>query len=293
MDDWGNRMDFLIVTGLSGAGKSRAVDALEDIGFFCIDNMPPKLISRFAEIALQSEGKLSKVAVVTDVRGGEMFNDFIAELDLIKSLNINFKLLFLDCNSQVLMRRYKETRRKHPLIDNADVSVEKAIITERELLMQARERADYIIDTTNLSAMQLKERIGNIFLDNISNSMLINCMSFGFKYGAPSEADLVFDVRCLPNPFYIDDLKYKTGLDAEVNEYVMAWPQAVELLDKLKDLIDFLIPLYLSEGKSQLTISIGCTGGKHRSVTFAEKLYAHLSEQGKKVAVNHRDILKL
>lgn len=285
-------MDFLIVTGLSGAGKSRAVDALEDIGFFCVDNMPPKLISRFAELALQSDGKLSKIAVVTDVRGGEMFKDFIAELDLVESLNIDFKLLFLDCNLQVLMRRYKETRRKHPLIDNLEASVEKAIVTERDLLMQARERADYIIDTSNLSAMQLKERISNIFLDNISNSMLINCMSFGFKYGAPSEADLVFDVRCLPNPFYIDDLKYKTGLDSEVNEYVMAWPQALTLLDKLKDLIDFLIPLYLSEGKSQLTISIGCTGGKHRSVTFAEQLYSHLSEQGKKVAVNHRDILK-
>ena len=285
-------MDFLIVTGLSGAGKSRAVDALEDIGFYCIDNIPPKLISKFGEIALQSQGKLSKVAVVTDVRGGEMFNGFIEELELLQGLHIQFKLLFLDCNSQVLMRRYKETRRKHPLIDDKNVSIEQSIILERELLLQARERADYIIDTTNLSAMQLKERIGNIFLDNISNSMLINCMSFGFKHGAPIEADLVFDVRCLPNPFYIDDLKYKTGLEAEVNEYVMAWPQSVELLVRLKDMIDFLIPLYLSEGKSQLTISIGCTGGKHRSVTFAEKLYAHLSDQGKKVAVNHRDILK-
>ena len=271
-------MEFLIVTGLSGAGKSRAVDALEDIGFFCIDNMPPKLISRFAEIALQSEGKLSKVAVVTDVRGGEMFGDFLAELDLLQSLDIAFKLLFLDCSNQELMRRYKETRRKHPLLDVAGASVEKAVVMERELLMHARERADYIIDTSNLSAMQLKERISNIFLDNIANGMLINCMSFGFKYGSPSEADLVFDVRCLPNPFYIDDLKYKTGLDHEVSDYVMAWPQSVTLLAKLVDLIDYLVPLYLSEGKSQLTIAMGCTGGKHRSVTFAEKMYSHLSD---------------
>lgn len=285
-------MDFLIVTGLSGAGKSRAVDALEDIGFFCVDNLPPKLISRFAEMALQSAGKLSKVAVVTDVRGGEMFNDFQAELDLLRDLHIPFKLLFLDCDTQVLVRRYKETRRRHPLLDKSGASVEAAVRTERQLLMYARERADYIIDTTNLSVMQLKERITTIFLDNISNSLLISCMSFGFKYGSPSEADLVFDVRCLPNPFYVDRLKQKTGLDAEVREYVMAWPQSVELERKLTDLVDFLIPLYLSEGKSQLIIAFGCTGGKHRSVTFAEAMYRHLSEQGKRVQVSHRDIPK-
>lgn len=285
-------MDFLIVTGLSGAGKSRAVDALEDIGFFCIDNMPPKLIPRFAEIALQSEGKLSKVAVVTDVRGGEMFNDFQEAMDLLNGVGVGYKLLFLDCNDQILMTRYKETRRKHPLIDSADASVEKAVAAERCLLMYARERADYIIDTSHLSPMQLKERISNLFLENIDNSMLINCMSFGFKYGAPAEADLVFDVRCLPNPFYVDGLKNKTGLDREVSGYVMDWPQAAELLHRLTDLVDFLLPLYLSEGKSQLTIGFGCTGGKHRSVTFAERIYAHLSDQGKRVAVNHRDITK-
>ena len=285
-------MDFLIVTGLSGAGKSRAVDALEDIGFFCVDNMPPKLISRFAEIALQSEGRLTKVAVVTDVRGGEMFNDFQAELELLHDLNIAFKLLFLDCDTQVLVRRYKETRRRHPLLDSSSASVETAVHTERNLLMYARERADYIIDTTSLSAMQLKERISNIFLDDITNSMLINCMSFGFKYGSPAEADLVFDVRCLPNPFYVDHLKQKTGMEEDVRRYVMDWTQSHELLMRLISLIDFLVPLYLSEGKSQLTIGFGCTGGKHRSVTFAESMYSHLSEQGKRVQVNHRDISK-
>lgn len=285
-------MDFLIVTGLSGAGKSRAVDALEDIGFFCVDNIPPSLISKFAEMAVQSGKRLSKIAVVTDVRGGELFYDFIKELDLLKEREVVYKLLFLDCNDQTLIRRYKETRRKHPLLDSNEPSVEKAVKMERELLLHARERADYIIDTSFLSAIQLKERISSIFLDNISNSMLINCMSFGFKYGSPSEADLVFDVRCLPNPFYIDELKYKTGLESEVSDYVMSWPQAQELLNKLIDLIDYLIPLYLSEGKSQLTIAVGCTGGKHRSVTFAERFYAHLTDMNKKVAVNHRDITK-
>ncbi len=285
-------MDFLIVTGLSGAGKSRAIDALEDIGFYCIDNMPPKMISRFADFVMQSNSKLSKVAVVTDTRGGSMFDAFSSELDLLKQQNIEFKLLFLDCNNQVLIQRYKETRRKHPLLDENDASVERAVVSERQLLMQARERADYIIDTSSLSAMQLKERISAIFLDNIANSMLINCMSFGFKYGSATEADLVLDVRCLPNPFYIDELKHKTGLDYEVRDYVMSWPQSQELLKKLTELIDFLIPLYISEGKSQLTIAFGCTGGKHRSVTFAEKVYVHLSEQKKKAAVHHRDILK-
>lgn len=285
-------MEFLIVTGLSGAGKSRAVDALEDIGFFCIDNMPPKLITSFATIAMQSDGKLSKVAVVTDTRGGEMFNDFQSELDLLGDVGIAFKLLFLDCSDQVLMTRYKETRRKHPLIDGRNSSVESAVARERKLLSYARERADYVIDTSHLSAMQLKERISGLFLDNVASGLLITCMSFGFKYGAPREADLVFDVRCLPNPFYVDALKQKTGLDPEVSGYVMAWPQSQELLSKLYDLIDFLIPLYLKEGKSQLTIAFGCTGGKHRSVTFAERIYAHLLSKGDRAVVTHRDIPK-
>ena len=285
-------MEFVIITGLSGAGKSRAIDALEDIGFYCIDNMPPKLISKFAEICLQSDGKLERVAIVTDVRGGELFQGLFEELDLLKEQGFAYKLLFLDASDAVLMTRYKETRRKHPLVGMIDGSIENAIRTERALLKPARERADYIIDTSLLSAAQLRERIANIFLDNISNSMLINCMSFGFKYGPAVEADLVFDVRCLPNPFYIDELKQKTGLDAEVRDYVMEWPQSQELLAKLKDLIDFLLPLYLDEGKSQLVVAVGCTGGKHRSVTFTEMLYKHLSEQGKKVTVNHRDINK-
>ena len=254
--------------------------------------MPTTLISKFAEICMQSDGKIERVAIVTDIRGGELFQGLFDELDTLKEQNFNYKLLFLDASDAVLMSRYKETRRRHPLLDMLDGSIENAIKTERMLLKPARERADYIIDTSLLSSAQLKERICNIFLDNISNSMLINCMSFGFKYGPAVEADLVFDVRCLPNPFYVDDLKPKTGLDAEVREYVMEWPQSQKLLSMIQEMLDFLIPLYLDEGKSQLVVAVGCTGGKHRSVTFAENLYKYLSEKGNKVTVNHRDILK-
>jgi UPF0042 nucleotide-binding protein len=285
-------MEMIIITGMSGAGKSRVIDTLEDIGYYCVDNMPPVLIRKFAELAMQSEGSIAKMAIVVDSRGGKMFQAFYEELDLLKQQNIPYKLLFLDCDDAVLVNRYKETRRKHPLLGENTPSLGEAIAKERKLLNPARERADYVIDTTHLAPIQLKEKISSIFLDNIATGMLINCMSFGFKYGVPNEADLVFDVRCLPNPFYISELKFKTGIDADVREYVMSWQQSQELYKKLVDLIDFLIPLYVSEGKSQLVIAFGCTGGKHRSVTFAELEYQHLLDQDRKVTVNHRDIGK-
>ncbi|MGI5959123.1 MAG: RNase adapter RapZ [Massiliimalia sp.] len=285
-------MEIIIITGMSGAGKSRVIDTMEDIGYYCVDNVPAKLIRNFAELARQSEGNISRMAIVVDVRGGSLFRDLGRELDRMNEEKIPYRLLFLDCDNETLLRRYKETRRKHPLYDANTPSLEDAIEKERDLLSEARQRAHYIIDTTHLAPIQLKEKISNIFLDNVANGMLINCMSFGFKYGYPSEADLVFDVRCLPNPFYIPDLKYKTGIDHEVSDYVMEWPQSQELFAKLSDLIDFLIPLYISEGKSQLVIAMGCTGGKHRSVTFAEKMYRHLLEKDMRVTVNHRDISK-
>ena len=285
-------MDFLIVTGLSGAGKSRAVDALEDIGFYCVDNMPPQLISKVAEICLAGNSQINRIAIVTDLRGGDMFYGLFEQLDELKNNGLEYKLLFLDASNQELVRRYKETRRRHPLADLVKGGLEEAIRNERILLKPARERADYIIDTTHLSANELKQRMNNIFLDNIRNSMLVNVMSFGFKYGVPAEADLVFDVRCLPNPFYVDDLKPKTGLDEEVRNYVMDSEDSRKLLEKLKDLISFLIPLYQKEGKTQLMIGVGCTGGKHRSVTFAELLYQYLSDQNHNVRVLHRDIAK-
>lgn len=285
-------MKFVIITGLSGAGKSRAIDALEDIGFYCVDNMPPSLIPKFAELCYQSEGKISRIAIVTDIRGGDFFVDLFSELDYMKSKNVEYKILFLDASDSVLITRYKETRRRHPLTDMFNGSMEEAIKAERRLLMPARERADYVIDTSLLTAQQLKQKIMGIFSKDSSEGMLVDCTSFGFKYGIPAEADLVFDVRCLPNPFYLENLKYKTGLDQEVQDYVMQFGQSVKLLEKLSDLIDFLLPLYQEEGKSHLVIAVGCTGGKHRSVTFAERIYKHLSDKGLRTTVNHRDIMK-
>ena len=285
-------MDFLIVTGMSGAGKSRAVDALEDIGFYCVDNVPPQLISKVAEICLAGNSRINRIAVVTDMRGGDMFYGLFEELDQMRDKGLAYKLLFIDAADSELIRRYKETRRRHPLLDLSRGGIAEAIRNERVLLRPARERADFVIDTTHLSANELKQRMNNIFLDNIRNSMLINVMSFGFKYGVPPEVDLVFDVRCLPNPFYVDSLRPKTGLDEEVRQYVMQAPESGELLDKLRDLVSFLIPLYQKEGKSQLMIGMGCTGGKHRSVTFALYLYEFLAGKGLSVSLSHRDIEK-
>ena len=285
-------MDFVIITGLSGAGKSRAIDALEDIGFYCVDNMPPSLIPKFADLCYQSGGKVDRVAIVTDIRGGDFFEDFFQELDYMKSKEVKYKILFLDASDTVLINRYKETRRRHPLTDMFNGSVELAIKAERKILMPARERADYVVDTSLLTAQQLKQKIMGIFSTSNTEGMLIDCMSFGFKYGIPAEADLVFDVRCLPNPFYIDELKLKTGLNKEVRDYVMQSEKSVELLARLTDLVDFLLPMYRDEGKSHLVIAVGCTGGKHRSVTFAENIYKHLSSMGLRTTVNHRDITK-
>ena len=282
-------MDFLIVTGLSGAGKSCTIDALEDIGFYCVDNIPPKLISKFAEICTAADSKIKRMAIVTDMRGGEMFHSLFEELVTLNEKSISYKLLFLDADEKELMRRYKETRRRHPLYS---ISLEEAIRNEKNLLDRAKEKADFVIDTTHLSANELKKRVHDLFLDDVSHGMMIIVMSFGFKYGVPPEADLVFDVRCLPNPYYEEDLREKTGLDKQVSDYVMNSKASEELLKKLCDILEFLVPLYLNEGKSQLMISLGCTGGKHRSGTFAEEIYKFLSEKGNNVKVLHRDILK-
>lgn len=285
-------MEFLIVTGLSGAGKSRAVNALEDIGFFCADNIPPKIIPTFYELSQQAKGSLSRVAVVTDIRGGDMFSSLLKTLDNMISEKKDYKILFLDAKDYVLVNRFKETRRKHPLAENCLGSLEQAVKLERDVLRTVKERADYIIDTSYLSPAQLKERISSLFLGDASDALMIHCVSFGFKYGIPPEADLVFDVRCLPNPFYVEKLKGLTGLDAPVKDYVMKWDQTKGVVSRFFDLIDYMIPLYCNEGKSQLVIAIGCTGGHHRSVTLAELLYNHLLEQNLRTSVNHRDIRK-
>lgn len=285
-------MEFLIVTGLSGAGKSRAVHALEDIGFFCADNIPPKLIETFYEFAQQAKGALSRIAVVTDIRGGDMFSSLFQTLEDLKSEKKDYKILFLDANDYVLINRFKETRRKHPLAENCLGSLEQAVMLERDVLKPVREKADYIIDTSSLSPAQLKERISGLFLGDSSDALMIHCESFGFKFGLPTEADLVFDVRCLPNPYYVDELKHLTGLDAPVRDYVMQWDQTKGFVTRFLDLIDYMIPLYCDEGKSQLVIAVGCTGGHHRSVTLAQLLYDHLIEKNMRTSVHHRDIHK-
>lgn len=288
----GYEMEFLIVTGLSGAGKSRAIDALEDIDFYCVDNIPPKLIPIFYELCQQAKSGLNRVAVVTDIRGGNMFDSLFDALDALKNENRDYRILFLDASDLVLINRFKETRRKHPLADNYLGSLEQAVKLERDVLKPVRDRADYIIDTSYLSPAQLKERISNLFLGDASEALMIHCVSFGFKYGLPSESDLVFDVRCLPNPYYVEELKNLTGLDDPVRDYVMKWDQTQGFISRMLNLIDFMIPLYCNEGKSQLVISMGCTGGHHRSVALAQLLYNHLLESGKRTSVNHRDIQK-
>lgn len=284
-------MAFVIVTGVSGAGKSRAANALEDIGFYCVDNMPPALIPKFAELCLQTDGKIQDVAIVTDVRGGTLFKSLLTDLEALRQQGGDYKILFLDANDDVLLRRFKETRRKHPLSVPGG-SIREALANERAILRPARERADYIIDTTNLSPAQLRERLTVLFLGDKRTGLMVNCMSFGFKYGPATEGDLIFDVRCFPNPFYDDSLKRLTGLDAAVKDFVFSSEQTCAFLAKLFDMIDFLLPLYIEEGKSQLVVAIGCTGGKHRSVAIAEALYRHLLEKGVRTAVNHRDIQK-
>lgn len=283
-------MDLLIVTGLSGAGKSLAMNALEDIGFFCIDNIPASLLPKLMEFAQQSENPMQHMAIVLDIRGGKSSSDILDALDKLAKAGVRYKILFLDARTEILERRYKETRRRHPISIASDIPTEDAIAKEREILAPLYARADFHIDTSLFNTAQLKDRVIGLFVDKISDAMALTVMSFGFKYGQPKEADIVFDVRCLPNPFYVSELKAKTGLDREVVEYVMQFPDAKELLARLESLVDYALPLYVKEGKSQLTIAIGCTGGKHRSITFARLLAAHLREQGYRPMEEHRDV---
>lgn len=286
-------MEFIIVTGLSGAGKTRSMHALEDIGFYCVDNIPPELISTFYDLCCKAnESIMRKVAVVTDIRGNSMFSSLFETLEKLRLENKTYKILFLDAREDVLIKRFKETRRRHPLYENYLGSVAQAVKLEREILRPIREKADYIIDTSLTSPAQLKSRISSLFLGDITSALMVTCMSFGFKYGLPYEADLVFDVRCLPNPYYIEELKPFTGLDECVNEYVMKWEQTKGFVQRMIDLIDYSMPLYCSEGKSQLVIAVGCTGGKHRSVAVAQSVYDHLIDGSGRIGVNHRDIHK-
>lgn len=282
-------MEYIIVTGLSGAGKSQAINSLEDMGVYCVDNMPPSLFLQFSEICTTNMADIERVALVIDSRTKSDFKEMLEYINRLKAANHQCKVLFLDCDADVLANRYKETRRRHPLLDEAKGSAEAAIHKEIELLSSMKAEADFVVDTSLMSPPQLRERIKDMFSAEMGD-MLITCLSFGFKYGIPKDADIVMDVRCLPNPFYVPELKHKTGKDKDVRDYVMNSSESVELLEKFWDMITFLLPNYKSEGKSQLVIAFGCTGGKHRSITFAELLNSRLSAEGKNTSVYHRDI---
>ena len=281
-------MELVVITGRSGAGKSVAVHTMEDLGWYCIDNLPLSLVAYTVDQAFRSGNAPDRMAVVTDCRSQAMGGIFSQMGKSLEMLGVPIRVLFLACGADKLLNRYKETRRRHPLQDR-NTSLSAAIAGEKEALAGARAMADYYIDTTGLSRAGLQARITEMFRPQERESLLVTCMSFGFKHGLPSEADFVLDVRCLPNPFYVESLRPLTGLDKPVYDYVFQSPEAVELRRKLFDLLDFLIPLYIREGKAQLTIAIGCTGGHHRSVAFSKDVSEHLSGMGLANTVCHRD----
>lgn len=272
-------MRFVVVTGMSGGGKSTALKMLEDTGFYCVDNLPVSLLEKFIELIATPDSEITKVALGLDVRAGHSFAGVADILHKQKEKGYELEILFMDAKDNALVKRYKETRRVHPLA--MEGRIEDGIRQERELLAEIRKKADFVIDTTNLLTRELKEELDRIFIQNEEyNNLMITLLSFGFKYGIPADADLVFDVRFLPNPYYIDELKQKTGNDREVQDYVMQFSEAGVFLDKLEDMLNFLIPNYIKEGKYQLVVAIGCTGGQHRSVTLANGLYARMKNRG-------------
>lgn len=287
-------MEFVILTGLSGAGKTNALHAMEDSGYYCVDNLPPQLLETFYDLCDNStDSRMKKVAVVADTRSGEMFADIPEVLSKLRLEGKQFKILFLDAKSDVLLVRFKGTRRKHPLIGEiTSGSIEEAVELESELMNGVKAMADYVVDTTVMNPNELKERVTTLFSAGANDTLLVTCVSFGYKYGIPPEADMVFDVRCLPNPFYIKELKPLTGLDEAVRDYIFSFDVTRNYLKSLYTYIDFTLSLYRNEGKSELVIGVGCTGGKHRSVTIARTLNTHLLENGQKSAIHHRDIWK-
>ncbi len=282
---------FVIITGQSGAGKSQAVHSFEDLGYFCIDNLPPVLISKFAEVAMQSDGKINRIALVSDIRGGDFFPSLHEALQILREETLDYEILFLEADDDVLIRRFKETRRRHPLASLG--SITEGIKEERKLLAEIRSQADKIIDTTNLSPQQLKEEITSLYAQGSEEeNILITLVAFGFKYGVPLDSDLVFDVRFLPNPHYVENLRPLTGCDEAVKEYIWKWALTHKFFQKLSDMVEFLVPCYIKEGKTHLVISVGCTGGKHRSVAIANELGKVLKGKNYKVIIEYRDISK-
>lgn len=281
-------MEVVIITGMSGAGKSASSDIFEDLGYYTLDNMPPSLLLSFIDLTTKSKKKINKIACVVDIRGGEFFADLMKSITLLKNQSIDVKILYLDASDEILIRRYKEHRRPHPLAVNGNIS--EGIANERELLSEVRNSADSIINTSNLTLGELRRKILSAFsLKDVDTKLAISVVSFGFKHGILLDADLIFDVRFLPNPYYIEELKKSSGLNTDIKEYVFGFEEANEFLDKLVDMMEFLIPKYSKEGKTNLVIGIGCTGGKHRSVAIAQALTIRLEENGEKVYVSHRD----
>ena len=287
-------MEFVILTGLSGAGKTNALHAMEDIGYYCVDNLPPLLLETFYDLCDNSaDSRMKKVAVVADTRSGEMFAEISEVIAKSRQSGKNFKILFLDADPHTILVRFKETRRKHPLIGEiTSGSVEDAVELEFELMKSVKVVADYVIDTTHMNPAELRERVTTLFTSDAGDSLLVTCMSFGYKYGLPAEADFVFDVRCLPNPFYIKELKTLTGLDEPVRDYILGFEVTDRFMNKLYDYLDYTLSLYRDEGKREVVLGIGCTGGKHRSVTVARLLNAHFADNGVKSSIHHRDIWK-
>lgn len=279
-------MRFVIVTGLSGAGKTQAVRNLEDLGYFCVDNLPPTLIPKFAEACYQTDGKIDKIALVIDIRGGKFFDDLFQSLNYIKEQGYKYEILFLEASDEVLVKRFKESRRKHPLAPEGRIL--NGISMERNRLREVKDRSDNIIDTSKLAVRELREVITKIYSEEgqTETQLMITVVSFGFKYGIPVDSDLVFDVRFLPNPYYIPELKKYSGNDKPINDYVMSFDVTKAFIEKLDEMLQFLIPNYVKEGKRQLIISIGCTGGRHRSVTIAKSIYEKLISHNYKVNID-------
>lgn len=285
-------MDFVIISGLSGAGKSKTVSVLEDIGYYCVDNLPVSLIPKFAELCMAGTGQYDKVAVVTDIRGGQTFDGLFDALEELHAMRCEYKILFVEASTETIIKRYKETRRSHPLARSGR-SLDELVAQERSVLEPVRKRAEYIIDTTALSTAKLRGEVLRLFgNENVSAAMSVSVISFGFKYGIPIEADLVFDVRFLPNPYYLAELRGQTGLDEGVRSFLFGYQQTLDFMSRLEDLIAFLLPHYVEEGKTALVIAVGCTGGQHRSVAVTRALAEFIRKKGYNAAENHRDMTR-
>ena len=283
-------MEFIIISGLSGAGKSKAASFMEDMGFFCVDNLPAPLIPKFAELGMAGTGEYDRVVLVTDVRSGTNFSALFQSLEALKGMKCPYRILYMGASDDVIIKRYKETRRSHPLAEECD-SLEGAIALERRMLAPLRERAEFVVDTSDLSTAKLRGELLRLFgRGSQEGAMTVSVTSFGFKHGLPREADLVFDVRFLPNPYYVQELRPRTGLDDGVRDYVFSGGAAGEFLEKLQDLVGFLLPKYVEEGKTALVVAVGCTGGHHRSVAIAHALAAYIRGRGYPVTESHRDL---